>query len=301
MATGLHAQNNGVNRRVLLQVSAVQTARLLFKLQASQFCAGSVVFIELSDTELHAQTRRVASSTSNPFKKRHNPILNSHPAKASGHIAAEVVKLRKEKKLQIPLLHPTKCSVDGWFSSNRSYENIDSTDVTARKVYKSVNQFPLVLGQKTVLKHVCETDTACLFQTKTTCTQHENTPLWISFSPLASFFLFSLNDWKQITDIYFGDTFFFLCLQFQKKCSFLPNVAAVAVWLNVQRAFSEIFAAVCSFFLKKETEMAPEAAVFQVLCVFNPLSNSQDFLLSSIGRSTLTPPRTSETFWWAVQ
>lgn len=121
MATGLHAQNNGVNRRVLLQVSAVQTAQLPVKLQASHFCAGSVVFIELSDTAQSGgshtdvisvksiQKGTIPSSTVTQQTLRETQRLKSSET--------------QEKKLQIPLLHPTKCSVDGWYSSNRSYEN----------------------------------------------------------------------------------------------------------------------------------------------------------------------------------
>lgn len=50
-------------------------------------------------------------------------------------------------------------------------------------------------------------------------------------------------------------------------------------------------------FLKKQTEMAPAAAVFKY-CVYSILCRTaRIFLLSSIGRSTLIPPHTIETFW----
>lgn len=212
------------------------------------------------------------------------------------------------------MLHPTKCSVDGWYSSNWSYENIKSTEVTARNVYKSVKQseFPLVLGQKTVLKHVFETDKACLFQTKTICTQNQNTPLLIFFFPLACYsFLLSLNNWKQITDIYLGTHF--LCLQFknvhffqiqqlywsrcmQAKCSAHKQKALQVT----TRAFTEIFAAVCLFF-KKETEMVPAAAVFKY-CVYSILCRTAriSYSLPQEGQR-LFPPHTIETFWQAIQ
>lgn len=135
MATGLHAQNDG--GYIVLQVGAAQTAQPPFKLQVSQFCAGSVLFSELSKAELHAQSdvhrTVVLDSIVNDKSSQKGTIPSSTVTqqKAQGNIQAEVLRL---KKLQVPRLHPTKCSVDGWYSSNLSYKNIKSTEVTAHSV-----------------------------------------------------------------------------------------------------------------------------------------------------------------------
>lgn len=54
---------------------------------------------------------------------------------------------------------------------------------------------------------------------------------------------------------------------------------------DTTKAFIENFAV--AFLKEEETEIGPTAAIFKYI---NPLSNSQDFLLSSIGRSKLNFP-----------
>lgn len=99
MATGLHAQNDG--GYIVLQVGAAQTAQPPFKLQVSQFCAGSVLFSELSKAELHAQSdvhrTVVLDSIVNDKSSQKGTIPSSTVTqqKAQGNIQAEVLRLKK--------------------------------------------------------------------------------------------------------------------------------------------------------------------------------------------------------------
>lgn len=234
----------GVYRLVLLQVSAVQTAQLPFKRQASQFCAGSIVFIELSETELRAQSG-----------VHHTVVLGSIMNDKSiqkGTIPSSTVtqqKLRETYRRKSSVTKNYKShgciqqsAVDGWYSSNLSYENIKSTEVTAHNVYESVkrSQFPLVLGQKTVLKHVfLNRQKHVYFKLKQYAPNMRTSLCSLSFSSPwhVIFCSCSLYNWKQITDIYFGDTTF--------SCFHLKNVHFLSNYkqLYSSRCMQAIFSA----------------------------------------------------------
>lgn len=160
MATGLHAQNDG--GYIVLQVGAAQTAQPPFKLQVSQFCAGSVLFSELSKAELHAQSdvhrTVVLDSIVNDKSSQKGTIPSSTVTqqKAQGNIQAEVLRL---KKTTSPTVASNKV-LCGWMVQQQlelqehQIDRSDSTQCVCVCAHESVKHFPLVLGQKTVLKQV---------------------------------------------------------------------------------------------------------------------------------------------------
>jgi len=82
---------------------------------------------------------------------------------------------------------------------------------------------------------------------------------------------------------------FFFCVETEKQ--------------DTTKAFTENFAA--AFQKKRRQKSGQQPPFFKVssATVFNPLLNSQDGLLSSIGRSKriFPPPCTIETFWSAIE
>lgn len=194
MATGLHAQRDGVDR-------LVSPLRECFtNCPATTRGVARAMFIALSRKKRAQSTQQsgehhavVLGSDKSIQKKRHNPVLNSHPARKTQGETYRLKSSRLKKKgkkgkittqKKDKTTSPTVCIQQSalWircFSSNLSYKNIKSTKLTARHVYEPATQLPLVLGEKTVLKHVFSTNKACLFQTKTICTQHRNIHLFL--------------------------------------------------------------------------------------------------------------------------
>lgn len=115
------------------------------------------------------------------------------------------------------------------------------------------------------------------------------------------FCLCSLYNWKQITDIYFGDTF--SGFHFKKSSFFL--IISSCTGLTVCRLFvllrnrkhcrtpqTHSLKTLQQHFKRRGVRNGASNCRSQVFCasVFSPLPNSQDSLLSSIGRSKLIFP-----------